>query len=261
MLQQIFDYFKTQPGWSLVITVAFTALVWLYKEFKVMLETDQKNKQVLLQKKMDLYSALEAAIAQVINRQDDPVAIQYLYTKMGESSAYFTGDIRKVIRDYYERADISILRTLMTFIKVETTKLDKEMVKLLEKDASSEVFDIVTRLIRPLKPIFILFMTILIAIWFLLNSLQEGEYIDIVFWLVAFFSTYFSLCLLMVIISLWIEKSLGIKGGYRWGIIIVIITCPVMCILDIKLAVVSLIIQVLSLILFVKSKKKDLIVI
>ncbi|WP_044478022.1 hypothetical protein [Paenibacillus antibioticophila] len=260
MLQQIFDYFKTQPGWSLVITVVFTALVWLYKEFKVMMEADQKSKLVILQKKMDLYSSVEAAAAQVINRQDDPLAIHHLYTRLGESGAYFTEDIRKVIRDYYERADISILRTLMAFIKAETSKLEKERNKLLVTETSSDVFDAVARLFRPLKPILVLFMTILIAIGFLFNFFQADKYIDRVIWLIAFISTSFSLCLLMVIISLWIEQSLRIKGGYSWFLTIVIIICPVLSILEIKLAVLSLVVQLISFIQFIKNKKNDLIV-
>ncbi|WP_042201274.1 hypothetical protein [Paenibacillus camerounensis] len=261
MLEQIFGYFKTQPGWSLVITVVCTALVWLYKEFKIMLETDQRSKLTLLQKKIDLYCVVEAAAAQVISRQSDPAAIQYLYTKLGESSGYFTPDIRKMIRDYYERADISILRTLMTFINVETAKLDKEKNKLLALDGSADVFDTVSRLFRPLKPISALFIAILIALGFSINALQEDKYIDRICWLIAFSSTLLSLGLLMVLISLFMNNTLRIKGAYRISLTVVMITSPVLCLIEVRLAMFVFIIQMIATVLFVKSKKNDVVVV
>jgi hypothetical protein len=48
---------------------------------------------------MDLYSSVEDATAQVINRPGDSNAIQNLYTKLGESGAYFATDVRQIIRD------------------------------------------------------------------------------------------------------------------------------------------------------------------
>ncbi|MRN56745.1 hypothetical protein [Paenibacillus monticola] len=50
MLQVVFDYFRTNPTWPLAITILSTAMIWLYKEFKVMLENDNKNKLALVQK-------------------------------------------------------------------------------------------------------------------------------------------------------------------------------------------------------------------
>ncbi|AIQ53441.1 hypothetical protein [Paenibacillus sp. FSL R7-0331] len=227
MLEQIFGYFKTQPGWSLVITVVCTALVWLYKEFKIMLETDQRSKLTLLQKKMDLYCVVEAAAAQVISRQGDPVAIQYLYTKL----------------------------------KVETAKLDKEKNKLLALDASADVFDTVSRLFRPLKPISALFIAIVIAFGFLMNALQEDKYIDSICWLIAFSSTLLSLGLLTVLISLFMNNTLRIKGAYRISLTVVMITSPVLCLIGVRLAMFIFIIQLIATVLFVKSKKNDVLVV
>ncbi|WP_151735195.1 hypothetical protein [Paenibacillus tengchongensis] len=260
MLEQIFEYFKTNPGWSLVITIVSTALVWLYKEFKLLLNADQKNKLALVQKKMDLYSVVEAAAAQAINRLGDPVAIQYLYTKLGEASAYFTPDIRTVIRDYYERPDVLLLRTLMTFIKVESNKLEKEKDKLMKLDISGDMVETISRLFRPLKPILLLFGTVLLASVFLLNSLQEEEIIGSISWVIAFLTMVFSLTLIFVIISSLLDGSLGIRGAYRWGLSIAIITCPILWLLNIKFAIFSLGVQLISMVLFAKSKRKGLIV-
>ncbi|OBZ18452.1 hypothetical protein A8L34_02385 [Bacillus sp. FJAT-27264] len=67
MMHEILTYFKANPGWSLAITVFTTVLIWLYKEFKVLMEKDNNDKLARIQKQLDIYSSTEAAIAQVIH--------------------------------------------------------------------------------------------------------------------------------------------------------------------------------------------------
>ncbi|MFD0870919.1 MULTISPECIES: hypothetical protein [Paenibacillus] len=62
MWSEIADLIKLNPAWSLVITILGTLLVWLYKEFKVMLAKEFNDKVAILQNKLEVYGRLEAAV-------------------------------------------------------------------------------------------------------------------------------------------------------------------------------------------------------
>ncbi|MFF2908481.1 hypothetical protein [Paenibacillus sp. NPDC057934] len=259
MMQEILTYFKANPGWSLAITVFTTVLIWLYKEFKVLMEKDNNDKLALVQKQLDMYSSVEAAIAQIIHRPSDAFAVQNFYNKLGESSAYFTNDIKKIVRDYYLRADISVLRTLMTFIQLECDKLHKEKSKLISSNTSSDVFETVSRLYRPFKPIILVFIIVIVTTYFILLLLNQNNILASIILFIMFISLILSGTMIWVIISLLMEGNLGINSKYRWFLIACLIVSPILMLIDLRLSVLSLLIQIVLFIFFVRSRKKQLV--
>ncbi|MFE4709774.1 MULTISPECIES: hypothetical protein [unclassified Paenibacillus] len=259
MIQEILTYFKANPGWSLAITVFTTVLIWLYKEFKVLMEKDNNDKLALLQKQLDLYSSMEAAIAQVIHRPNDAFAVQNFYNKLGKSSSYFTNDIKKIVRDYYLRADTSILRTLMTFIQLECDKLHKEKSKLISSNTSSDVFETVFRLYKPFKPIVLVFVIVFVTIYFLLLSLNQNNILAVIILFIIFISLIISGSVIWGIISLAMEGDLGIYGKYRWSLTIFLIGSPFVMLLDLRLSILSLLIQIVLIVLLARSRENQLV--
>lgn len=254
MLKEIFGFFKTNPTWSLAITIISTFTIWLYKEFKVMIASDYKKKIDLVQKKMDLYGKLEAAIANAITQNADPQAIRNLYISLGECSSHFGEDTRQIMLDFYKKGDTFLLVTLMEFIEVEFRKLNKEKLTFSMYDTSTDILDSINKLIRPLKPIAIIFFTIFAVLVFILALMQQNNIWDEIYLITFFFSSGFSVMILSATISLWIDNKLRRQSRFRWALDICMILSPSISLLDWRLSIISPLLQIIALILYVRTK-------
>ncbi|MCZ1267337.1 MULTISPECIES: hypothetical protein [Paenibacillus] len=261
MLQDVLSYFQANPGWSLASTVVCTVIIWLYKEFKVNIESDNKNKLAHIQKKMESYTKVEAAIAKVLSQENHSGATQSLYDKFGECSSYFSEDIRELIRDYYSRRDTSILVTLMSFMKIETRKLDRQKNRIESQDASEDSFDSVFRLYRPFKPILIIFIMFFVTIWFILLATLETSVLNQFYLGTLFITISLGVMFLFAIISVWSNGELHIRGKLDSSLKMSMILSPLLTLIDWRLSVLSLFIQVAAGILIAKSMKKRIIVV
>ncbi|OBZ18451.1 hypothetical protein A8L34_02380 [Bacillus sp. FJAT-27264] len=157
------------------------------------------------------------------------------------------------------RADTSGLRTLMTFIQLESDKLQKEKSKLILTNSSSDVFETVLRLYRPFKPIVLVFVIVFITIYFILLLLNQNNILASIILFIMFISLIQSGTMIWVIISLLMEGNLGINSKYRWVLIACLIVSPILMLVDLRLSVLSLLIQIVLFIFFVRSRKNQLV--
>ncbi|MGD7667998.1 hypothetical protein EGH10_17495 [Brevibacillus laterosporus] len=261
MWEEIFTLVKENPAWSLLFTFLGSFTVWLYKEFNVMITADDKNKLSLIQKKMDLYGKLEAVTANVINQKDDIKALQNLYNKLGESSSYFTEDIRKIIRDFYKRGDTSLLPTLMAYFEMEITKLAKNKSILESLDIPTNTIEYILRLFRPLKPIIVIFLILLAIALYILLVLQHNNVWSKTFLTVIFISSVFSIMVLSAILSLWLDKKLPRQGKYNSLLNACMIFSPILSFWDVRLSIIVLIVQIVSLIMYGQNKNSNKLII
>lgn len=255
------SFFKTNPELSLLITVFGTLTVWLYKEFKVMYSQSTKNKLTTVQKKLDFYGKLEASIATVINQPNDPNSKRNLLDKLGESNSYFSEDIRQIIRDYYRQADVFLLITLIAFIEMEMKKLDEEKRTLTSSESPVEIMDYIARLMKPVGPIIVFFAIIFGSVGLGLLVMQQNTLWNKLLLIAFSLSSLFSLMISIALFSLMISNKLSRQGKYRWVLDGCMIFTPCLAFLYWNLSLILPIIQLISLILYIRSEKPRQIII
>ncbi|PQP81906.1 hypothetical protein C0Q44_19755 [Paenibacillus sp. PCH8] len=261
MLQELLNYFKMNPEISLISTIVCTVIIWLYKEFKVMIETDNKNQLAQIQKKMESYTRVEAAIASVLAQHNHAGAVQNLYDKFGECSSYFSEDMRELIRGFYSQRDTSILSTIMSFIKVEMKKLEKQKNKIDSQDSSGEASASILRLYKPLKPILIIFIMFFVTAWFVVLALVESSAWNRFYLGACFVTVSLGVMFLATVISVWVEGELYIRGKLDSFLKLSMIFSPLWVLIDWKLSILSLLIQFVVGAILAKSMKKRLVVV
>lgn len=242
----------------LIITIVGTFSVWLYKEFKVMNNENFKSKVALINKKIEMYSKLEAAIANVLHQKDRGQAKSNLYEKFGEFSSYFSNDVRRIMRDYYRQDDSSLLNTLLAFTEVEVKKLEKEKSTLSMNDTSTDVMDLMGRLVRPLSPIGMVWILVLWALFFLSQIYQTKFIWEKLSWGLISVSTLFALILIFGLISLFIDNNLSRRiSVYRWLFIMGSICPPWIAVFFVRYSLIFVLIQGISFFMFIKISKKQ----
>ncbi|MCM3697960.1 hypothetical protein [Paenibacillus macerans] len=259
MLDKLIEYLKLSPVWSLAMAIAFTALVWLYKEFKGMMEESNRTKLSLIQKRMDLYAGVEAAIAQAINKPEDSQAKQHLYIKLGEASSYFTRETRQILRDYYSREDAFVLDTLLSLVQKEIDRLDRVKEKLSPLTMPTDVVETVSKLFSPLKPIIFMFAVSVVAFFYLVTFLVQDTTLSRMAVTAAYISLLFSMMLVAAIISLLMEGHSGmVPFNYVRSVeAVVMLLTPIVSLFFLWLAIPMLLLQILSFVLFAVSQRKE----
>ena len=209
---------------SLLITIVGTLLVWLYKQFKDMIDRRQQEKVAALQAKQGLFIRLELAIATVLH-QSQGESRRELNQLLGECGPYLTSAQRQLVRDYYRAFDPGILRTLHAFIIHEVDSLSRQSDQETENQASGMQLYI-NKLYAPVWPI--VFIAILVLYFFFIYGMTKtGDTIWLKANLVLFGLSFFlPVMLIMVIAVTWYQKSMGKQGLRRWAAIILIIISP-----------------------------------
>ncbi|MGZ7444142.1 hypothetical protein [Paenibacillus sp. TH7-28] len=241
------------------MAIAFAALVWLYKEFKGMMEESNRAKLSLIQKRMDLYAGVEAAIAQAINNPEDSQAKQHLYVKLGEASSYFTRETRQILRDYYSGEDAFVLDTLLSLVQKEIDRLDRVKEKLSPLTMPTDVVETVSKLFSPLKPIIFMFAVGVVAFLYLVTFLVQDTALSRLAVTAAYISLLFSMALVAAIISLLMEgHSRMVPFNYVRSVeAVVMLLAPIVSLFFLWLAIPMLLLQILSIILFAISQRKE----
>ncbi|MBB6637613.1 hypothetical protein [Cohnella thailandensis] len=240
----------------LVITIIGTFSVWLYKEFRTMNKEDFKSRIALINKKIEMYSKLEAAIAAVLNQKDTTQAKSNLYEKFGEYSPFFSDDVRRIMRDYYKQNDNGYLYSLLAFTEVEVKLLENEKHSLSANDSSTDVMDAIRRLIRPLSPIMMIWLFTVFMLFFYSNFMREQDLFSRLVIVIMFFSCFFSLILIFVLVSLGMDNNLRKLGWRRWLYIVGISMVPWAEVIFTDLALLFVGIQAFSLFMFIREKKR-----
>lgn len=159
------------------------------------------------------------------------------------------------MRDYYKSDNAAYLKTMLAFIEVETINLEKERSLYHVNFVSTDIIDNIGRLMKPIKPIIMIWVFIWILIIFISMSLESYTLDQYIYIGILFISVFFALILISVLFSLYTEKKLSRQGGYRWILIVGIISPPVLTIVLSDLYILFVLIQILSLILLIRAKK------
>ncbi|WP_438349444.1 hypothetical protein ACP8HI_01785 [Paenibacillus sp. FA6] len=254
MWKELMGLLGANPTVTLIFTIIATSTIWLYKEFKEMINQDHKTKIKIINESIKNYGKLQASIAEVINDEDNKQLKHNLFEKFGDYNSLFSEDIRQIILDYYRHENALYLTTLQSFIVVEQRKLVQAKKRLSVDDNSTDILDSITRLMRPFQVIVMIWLMILFGLFFIsIYYAQDNIYMKFNA-LVLSFSAFFSLIMLYALISLRMDNKLARQGKYRWGLISGIIITPILVLIRLDLSIVCIIIQITSLVLYVRSR-------
>lgn len=209
---------------SLLITIVGTLLVWLYKQFKDMIDRRQQEKVAALQAKQGLFIRLELTIATVLH-QSQGESKRELNQLLGDCGPYLSSTQRQLVRDYYRAFDPAVLRTLHAFIIHEVDNISRQSDQEKENQASGLQLYI-NKLYAPIWPITLI--GILILYFFMIYEITKlGDTVWAKANLVLFGLSFFlSVILFMSMVVSWYQKSMGKQGPWRWTAIILIIISP-----------------------------------
>ncbi|WP_152396659.1 hypothetical protein [Paenibacillus guangzhouensis] len=258
MWSEISKLIGANPIMTLVLTIFGTTTIWLYKEFKEMINQNNRTQLASVNEKIKIYSQLQASISAVIHGGDAKFG---LMQKLGESSPYLSENVRRIARDFYYQADIAYLTSMLTFIDVDLGKLEQEKTKYSKYDKSTDISDFVLKLYAPLKPIAFIWVSILVFLLTYDRLLKQQFWYDQVYVIFITGSTALSAIIVFVLFSLKLEGALPKQGAYRWGINLLIVVMPMLSLVHNALSIMSLIIQILliMILLHMKKRKKNII--
>lgn len=150
---------------TLLIAIIGTILVWMYKQFKSMIDREQQDKLTTVQLKQSLFTKLELSIASVLHLNNEE-SKQKMYALLGECAPYLTSMQRTVMRDYYKSFDQMLLYSLQALTVNEVDKLGRELDKMLEYKDNGEWLNYMMRLYAPFWPT-LLFCVLALYIFFI----------------------------------------------------------------------------------------------
>ena len=152
MWAEMAEFAKANSTETLLISIIGTALVWMYKQFKGMIDREQQDKLTTVQLKQGLFTKLELSIASVLHLNNED-SKQRMYALLGECGPYLTSTQRSVIRDYYKTFDSGLLYSLQALIVNEVDKLNRQLEKMIGDKDSTEWLNYIRRLCAPFGPI------------------------------------------------------------------------------------------------------------
>ncbi|WP_028545803.1 hypothetical protein [Paenibacillus taiwanensis] len=256
MWADIAAFLKANTSETILISIIGTILVWMYKQFKGMIDSKQQSKLVMLQLKQSLFTKLELSIANVIH-QDNEVSKQQMYALLGECGPYLTNAQRTVMRDYYKQLNPLLLHTLQALIVSEVDKLGRQLGQQREDEENTEWLIYIQRLYAPFGPM-ILFLIITLYIVFIYQLVKQGASLWIQICILLLGVTIFlSATLFVAMLFFFFRGELVKQGAKRWCLIAVIIVSPALAFvvnrIDLFIAVFG--IQLLGLIVVSRSKR------
>ncbi|MDK8182034.1 hypothetical protein [Paenibacillus sp. UMB4589-SE434] len=256
MWADIATFLKANASETLLISIIGTILVWMYKQFKGMIDSKQQRELAIVQLKQGLFTKLELSIANVLN-QDNEVSKQQLYALLGECGPYLTSTQRTVIRDYYKQVNPLLLHTLQALIVSEVDKLGRQLGQLREDEENTEWLIYIQRLYAPFGPI-ILFLIITLYIVFIYQLVKQGASLWIQICILLLGVTIFLSATLFIAMLYFIFRGeLGKQGAKRWYLIAAIIVSPALAFVVNRVDMFTVVfgIQLLGLIIVSRSKR------
>ncbi|MEC0203886.1 hypothetical protein P4H39_14680 [Paenibacillus lautus] len=262
MWSEISKLIGANPIMTLVIIIVGTSTIWMYKEFKEMINQNNKSKISNINEKIKVYSKLQASAASLFYNKELSDLHRILMNQIGEFSPLLSEDVRRVVRDYFKYGDYAYLETMLAFIEVDLKKFEDDKRKLSKYENSTDIADFVNKLYDPLKPILLIWL----LIWFMFMSysvfISQDAWYSKLFVIVSSISIFISVISLIAIISLKIDKGMGKESLLKWFVIGYIVLSPVFVFIYEGLSIFSLVTQIIGFYLLAslqKSKKKMII--
>ncbi|WP_339292521.1 hypothetical protein MKY48_06250 [Paenibacillus sp. FSL W8-0187] len=240
---------------TLVIIIAGTSTIWMYKEFKEMINQNNKAKINNINEKIKVYSQLQASTAGLLHDKGHRELKVILINKIGDFSPFLSEDVRRVVRDYYRYGDSAYLETMLAFIEVDVRKLEEDKKRLSEYNSNTDVEGFIKRLSDPFKPI----MMIWLLVWFLLLGYIKYQSQDT--WYSKLFvgsfltSIFISAIAVLAVLSLLKSNVRYKRRTYKWFVFGYIIFSPVLIFIHDALSIFSLVTQIIGLYLLIRLQK------
>ncbi|OXS53681.1 hypothetical protein B1A99_28940 [Cohnella sp. CIP 111063] len=254
MWTQLAEFLQANGRETLIISVVGTLLVWMYKQFKGMIDREQQEKLATVQLKQTLFTKLELNLASVLHLGDEE-SKRRLLELLGECGPYLTRMQRTLVRDYCKSFDPGVLHTLQELTIYEADKLDRQMEKLGETKDSGEWFIYIQRLYAPVWPI-ITFALVGVYIFGLFLFVGQGatSWIQINI-LISGISILLSVSLVVAGGPLVAKNKMGKQGAKRWGVFALILLSPSLILIELEMSLVSIAIQVTALVFLWFNKR------
>ncbi|MFF2091256.1 hypothetical protein [Paenibacillus sp. NPDC058174] len=255
MWAEIAAFLKANSTETLIISIVGTILVWMYKQFKNMIDHEEQEKLKIIQLKQGLFTKLELSIASVLHL-NSPESKQQMYALLGECGSHLTNMQRTVVRDYYKNFDPSLLYSLQALTVNEVDKLSKQLDKVTEE--SGDWLNYIKRLNAPIWPI-ILFATITMYVLFAGAYVMQGDNWWIKFnYFLCSFTIFISATFAAIAIYLFLNHEMLSQGTKRWVAISLATLSPLLFLfMHLNLYIIVTIIQ-LALIAFIARSKRPL---
>ncbi|WP_068614671.1 hypothetical protein [Paenibacillus tuaregi] len=255
MWKELAALIGANPILTLVITLLGTSTIWLYKEFKQMIEQSTKTKVAELNEKIKVYSQLQATIYAIIHQANHEQLKMKFIEKFGDYSMYMSDDARKIALDYIKHGDSLYLVSLSSFIEVELEKLNKERCRVLNIGADTEIERYIAKLYAPFKPILLVWsMMLFILVGGLVYLIQPSWYekTNAIFLIISIFFSSVAIFSIMILTK---ERSFSYHSTYKWLLNTLFAAAPLLSLITIQLSPFSLIIQISSITLLIRYKK------
>lgn len=256
MWTEIAEFLKANTTETLLISIIGTILVWMYKQFKGMIDRRQQNELATVQLKQGLFTKLELSIASVLHL-DNESSKQNLYVLLGECGPYMTNAQRAIVRDYYKNFNPMLLHSLQALTVNEVDKLGRQLDKMRENEDSSEWLSYIQRLYAPIWPM-IVFAIVTMYMVFIFSAVRQGATLWIQICILLLGVTCFlSATLLISMIVFFVKRDLGKQGVKRWFVVASIIVSPVLAFVvnRLDMSVIVLVIQIIGFVMMSRFKR------
>lgn len=256
MWTEIATFLKANTTETLLISIIGTIVVWMYKQFKGMIDRRQQNELADARLKQGLFTKLELSIASVLHLNNE-LSKQHLYTLLGDCGPYMTNTQRTIVRDYYKHFDQMLLHSLQALTVNEVDKLGRQLDKMREEEDNSEWLSYILRLYAPIWPVLV-FAILTMYTLFIFSAVKQGAtlWIQICILLMGV-TVLISATLLILIIAFLVKQKLGKHGVKRWIVTSVIIVSPALALFfnPVVISVIVLITQIIGFIMMSRLKR------
>ncbi|WP_042166675.1 hypothetical protein [Paenibacillus gorillae] len=258
MWAEIAAFLKANSTETLIISIVGTILVWMYKQFKSMIDREEQEKLKSIQLKQGLFTKLELSIASVLhlNSQESK---QQMLALLGECGPHLTNMQRTVVRDYYKNFDPSLLYSLQALTVNEVDKLSKQLEKVTEDNGDWLVY--AKRLYAPIWPL-ILFAIITMYVLFVGTLVMQGAGWWVKFnYLLFGVSIFISVTLAAGVIYWFLKREMANQGAKRLGAIgLAIFSSLIFLFNHLEFSIIVTIIQVVMIAFIARSKRPSSII-
>ena len=225
MWAELASFLQANATETLVISIIGTLLVWMYKQFKGMIDREQQDKLKTIQSKQAWFTKLELSLASVFHLRDEE-SKRRLLTLLGECGPYLTRMQRTVVRDYCKSFDPGVLYTLQELTIHEVDQLERQLEKLGEGKEAGEWLYYIQRLYAPVWPI-ILFACVAFYIVFVFALIGQGPTLWIKINVLLSGITFFiSVVFVLNAITSLAKGEMGKQGAKRWAAFVVMMCSP-----------------------------------
>ncbi len=255
MWAELAAFLQANTKQALLISIIGTILVFLYKQFKTMIDNNESEKKKAMQEKLELYTKLELAIASVMHVNNDG-SKENLYELLGKCGSYLSKTQRQIIRDYYKQFNPAVLYSLQSFVISEVDKLDRQLSAMKDKHEGGEWFQYMQRLYAPFWPM-LLFGVLALYIFLTIKVINQTDliWVKILIFILAI-SVFIGLSAGSAAIISMVRREFAKQGVLRWIAIILLVFSPAAAFVfnRIELSAVSILIQVAAMIFIAYSR-------